>query len=247
MNQMAQSTRLENDNRRSRDVDVTRRFGLRSWFLFVALPIFVFLVCLARADSRSGSGPVKIALPAETGSFKPGTGAALANGQCLTCHSVEYVVTQPAMPAAFWSAEVKKMREKYGAVIPDEQVEPLVNYFAENYGTATASKAATGAASTGNALVNPVISDDAMASKYGCLGCHTVNAKLVGPAFKDVVAKYQNDPAATDRILEQIRKGSSGKWGPALMPPFPMLPEAEAQALAHWVMRQGRNQPGNAK
>jgi cytochrome c551/c552 len=246
MNQMAQPTRLENDNRRSRDVDVTRRFGLRSWFLFVALPIFVFLVCLARADS--GSGPVKIALPSEAGSFKPGAGAALANGQCLICHSVEYVVTQPAMPAAFWLAEVKKMREKYGAVIPDEQVEPLVNYFAENYGTATQPKtAAAGAGSTGNVVATAAISDDAMASKYGCLGCHTVNAKLVGPAFKDVVAKYQNDPAATDRILEQIRKGSSGKWGPALMPPFPMLPETEAQALAHWVMRQGRNQPGNTK
>jgi cytochrome c551/c552 len=216
------------------------------WIAFAAVPALVSFFCLARADSSGNSTPLKIALPPETDSFKPGPGSALANGQCLTCHSVEYVVTQPPMSPAFWTAEVKKMREKFGATFAEDQIEPLAEYLSENYGADAGRKtAATASIKSSTAIAaTTVASDEAMASKYGCLGCHNVNVKVIGPAFNDVVAKYRNDPAAIDRILEQIRNGSSGKWGPTLMPPFPMLPEAEAQALAHWVMRQGANHPG---
>ena len=83
------------------------------------------------------AGPMRIELPAETGVFKTGPGVEIANGQCLVCHSVEYVATQPPLPRAFWTASVKKMREKYGAAIPEEQVEPLLDYLALHYGAAT--------------------------------------------------------------------------------------------------------------
>src|SRR6185295_20411925 len=76
----------------------------------------------------AGSAPMKIQLPPETTAFKPGTGAEIANGQCLTCHSVEYVSMQPLMSKTFWAGSVKKMREKYGAPIPEDQVEPLLVY-----------------------------------------------------------------------------------------------------------------------
>ncbi|HEX4647166.1 MAG TPA: hypothetical protein VH598_16300, partial [Verrucomicrobiae bacterium] len=81
------------------------------------------------------AGATKIALPLETASFKPGPGSELANAQCLTCHSVEYVLTQPPLPQTFWASSVKKMREKFGASIPEDQVEPLVKYLTANYGT----------------------------------------------------------------------------------------------------------------
>lgn len=85
---------------------------------------------------------VRIQLPPETGTFQPAPGpemanAQLANAQCLTCHSVEYVRTQPPMPLAFWTAEVKKMREKYAAPVPEEDIPGLANYLARNYGTDT--------------------------------------------------------------------------------------------------------------
>ena len=51
-------------------------------------------------------------LPAETGAFKQDTGAEIANGQCLVCHSVEYVSTQPPFPRAFWKSSVQKMQVK---------------------------------------------------------------------------------------------------------------------------------------
>src|SRR5882762_1664117 len=78
-----------------------------------------------------------IKLPPETAAFKQDAGAEIANGQCLTCHSVEYVVIQPPMQRPFWKAEVQKMQQKYGAAIPDQQVEAVVDYLTKNYGVTT--------------------------------------------------------------------------------------------------------------
>src|SRR2546423_10371590 len=78
-----------------------------------------------------------IQLPPETGAFKQDAGAEIANGQCLICHSVEYVSTQPAMPRAFWKSSIQKMQQKYGAPVPDNQVEALADYLTRNYGATT--------------------------------------------------------------------------------------------------------------
>lgn len=91
------------------------------------------ILCGAAALSALGA-PMKIELPAEPGSYKPGAGADLANAQCLTCHSREYVTTQPKLGRKFWKASVEKMQAKFGAPIPPEQVDALVNYLVANYG-----------------------------------------------------------------------------------------------------------------
>ena len=77
---------------------------------------------------------VSIVPPPETATLKPGPGLALAQASCLTCHSVEYLSTQPPMPKAFWAASVKKMREKYAAPVPEESLEALVDYLTTAYG-----------------------------------------------------------------------------------------------------------------
>ena len=187
------------------------------------------------------AGVLKIELPRETLSFKTAPGAELANGQCLTCHSVDYVLTQPPEPRAFWDTEVKKMKKVYGAQIPDDQVEPLADYLAQNYGAQTNNVPAVVPAA--NAPAAPAVASaadvEAFAKKYGCLSCHGVNVKIVGPAFKDVAAKYRGDPEAFDKIAQQIHNGGSGKWGPVIMPPFPMVSDAQARMLAAWIMSQG--------
>ena len=73
-------------------------------------------------------------LPVETAKFKPGPGVALATGQCLLCHSADYISMQPSLDRAGWTASVQKMREKYGAPIPTNQVEGLVDYLVKTYG-----------------------------------------------------------------------------------------------------------------
>jgi hypothetical protein len=82
------------------------------------------------------AGEVTITLPAETATFTPGKGIELVQVNCLICHSADYVRTQPPMPRKFWEAEVKKMREKYGAPTPEATVPALVDYLATTYGVA---------------------------------------------------------------------------------------------------------------
>jgi cytochrome c551/c552 len=184
---------------------------------------------------------VKIELPAETNAFKPGPGSEIANGQCLICHSVEYVTTQPLMPASFWTAEAKKMRDKYGAPLPEEQMGPLVVYLAKNYGAGTNGLTGLAAAGINASLLSPpgpasAATAEIIATKYGCLGCHGASMKIVGPSYKDIAAKYSQDAQAPAKISEQIHKGGSGKWGSIIMPPFPMVTDAETKALTQWIL-----------
>lgn len=80
--------------------------------------------------------PVRIELPLEKPGFKPGVGVEFALQQCLICHSSEYITTQPPLSKAGWKASVEKMKAKFGAPIPADQVEALVEYLASGYGPA---------------------------------------------------------------------------------------------------------------
>ncbi len=186
------------------------------------------------------AAPLKIELPAESGVFPPGPGAELANGQCLVCHSVEYIATQPPLPGTFWTAEVKKMREKYGAVIPEDQVAPLLAYLVSHFSTdRTNVQPAVAVAGTNAKPLNlPAPDATAVATKYGCLGCHNVSVKIVGPSYHAIADKYRHDADAAAKVREQIQKGGSGKWGPIIMPPFPQISAAETKALTDWILEQ---------
>jgi cytochrome c len=70
----------------------------------------------------------------------------------------------------------------------------------------------------------------------GCLSCHSVEEKIVGPAFKSVAAKYANDADAVGTLSQSIKYGSRGKWGKMPMPPHSTLSTADLTALATWVM-----------
>lgn len=76
----------------------------------------------------------------------------------------------------------------------------------------------------------------ALAKKSGCLVCHTIDKKVVGPAWKDVAAKYRGDAGAEARLMDKIAKGGGGVWGSVTMPPSPKLGEADRQALARFVL-----------
>lgn len=79
--------------------------------------------------------------------------------------------------------------------------------------------------------------NEALARKNDCLGCHAVAVKLVGPAFKDVAAKYAGQNDATERLVESVRNGSVGKWGDLPMPPHPKLSATDAKKLVEWVLK----------
>lgn len=75
-----------------------------------------------------------------------------------------------------------------------------------------------------------------LAKKNNCFACHAVGKKVVGPAFKDVAAKYRNDPGAEAMLMNKIAKGGSGVWGAMVMPPHPKISEADRRILAKLVL-----------
>jgi cytochrome c len=50
------------------------------------------------------------------------------------------------------------------------------------------------------------------------MACHTKDKKLVGPAFKDIAAKYKGQDASA-KLFDKVRKGGSGVYGPIPMSP----------------------------
>jgi cytochrome c len=86
------------------------------------------------------------------------------------------------------------------------------------------------------AISRPALADQALAQAKNCMACHQVAVKVVGPAYKDVAAKYANDKNAVAALTNKILKGSSGVWGPVPMPANPQVTEAEAKKLAAWVL-----------
>ena len=75
-----------------------------------------------------------------------------------------------------------------------------------------------------------------LAQKKNCMACHATDKKLIGPAYKDVAAKYAGQKDAADKLAEKIVKGGSGVWGAVPMPANPQVTPAEAKQLATWVL-----------
>jgi cytochrome c len=77
-----------------------------------------------------------------------------------------------------------------------------------------------------------------LAKAKNCLACHAVANKVVGPAFKDVAAKYAGQKDAEDKLTQKVLKGSTGVWGSVPMPANAQVNEAEARTLVKWVLSQ---------
>jgi cytochrome c len=82
----------------------------------------------------------------------------------------------------------------------------------------------------------PVFANADLAQKKNCMACHATDKKLVGPAYKEVAAKYAGQKDAVDKLAQKIIKGSTGVWGPVPMPANAQVSEAEAKQLVQWVL-----------
>ncbi len=96
------------------------------------------LLTLHVAALAASAAPLKIELPPETAVFKTAPGSEAVMAQCLICHSAEYVSMQPLLTRAAWKANVEKMQHKFGAPLPADQVETVVDYIVKAYGAAPA-------------------------------------------------------------------------------------------------------------
>ena len=83
-----------------------------------------------------------------------------------------------------------------------------------------------------------------LARKSGCLACHQIEKKVVGPAWNDVAARYAGNPKAKSRLVEKVSKGGRGNWtdvvGNMAMPPYsPRVSAADIDTLVDFILNLG--------
>ena len=84
----------------------------------------------------------------------------------------------------------------------------------------------------------PAQAQEELAKKHNCLACHTTDKKVVGPAYKEVAAKYRGDKSAEAKLVDKVKKGGVGVWGQIPMPPNASVPDADVKALVQWILSQ---------
>lgn len=204
----------------------------------------ILVIILIMPQTQAAAEQIK--LPPETAKLRESTlpGYTLATQQCLICHSADYINYQaPDMTQSQWTNEVLKMQHTYGAKFGEHDARSIGAYLAVAYGNAKATDESVIAASilkaaadSGNA--NAVIDVQVLLNSNGCLACHAINKKLVGPAFHEIATKYKGDAGAKSKLAASIQKGSIGKWGQMPMPAMPDLNIEQANALSSFVLQQ---------
>ncbi len=82
----------------------------------------------------------------------------------------------------------------------------------------------------------PAFAQEELMKKNACNACHAVDKKIVGPAYKDVAAKYKGDKNAESMLVDKVKKGGVGVWGQVPMPPNPQVSDADAKSLVKWIL-----------
>ncbi|WP_333784784.1 c-type cytochrome [Thermocrinis sp.] len=84
-------------------------------------------------------------------------------------------------------------------------------------------------------LASVSFANEQLAKQKGCMACHDMKAKKVGPSYTDIAKKYAGKADAVDYLAGKIKKGGAGVWGSVPMPPQNVT-DAEAKQLAQWIM-----------
>jgi cytochrome c len=89
----------------------------------------------------------------------------------------------------------------------------------------------------GLGVAGQAMADEALAKAKNCMACHAIDKKIVGPAYKDVAAKYKGDAGAVDKLARQGQGWWQGRLGEIPMPPNNVTPD-EAKKLVTWILSQ---------
>ena len=100
------------------------------------------------------------------------------------------------------------------------------------------SFALAGAVALVAAVSLPASANQELAQKSGCMTCHAVDKKIIGPSYKDVAAKYQGNKTAEADLIKKVKGGTKGVWGEIPMPPNAHVSDADIKTLVQWVLSQ---------
>lgn len=205
--------------------------------------ILAFSLIFIAATPQSYAASKQIKLPPETAKLPESklSGYHLATQKCMICHSVDYIRYQPpGMNQAQWTAEVAKMKHSYGAALSEAEIKSIGAYLAVVYGTAQPTDSKILAVSGVSRSTQPgtASSVQQLLNSNGCMGCHAIDKKVLGPSFRAIASKYKQETQAQSMLATAIQKGGTGKWGQMPMPPIPSLNAEQASALAKFVLEQ---------
>lgn len=94
-----------------------------------------------------------------------------------------------------------------------------------------ATLAAIGIFAAGNTAASEKI-----AQSSGCMTCHAIDRKVIGPGFKEIAAKYRNDKAAEANLVKKVKAGGAGVWGATPMPPNAHVKDDDIKAVVQWLL-----------
>jgi cytochrome c len=92
------------------------------------------------------------------------------------------------------------------------------------------------AATAGLMLAGGVQASEKLAQASGCMTCHAVDKKVLGPSYKDVAAKYRGDKGAEAKLIQKVKAGGKGVWGDVPMPPNAHVKDEDIKTLVRWVL-----------
>lgn len=124
---------------------------------------------------------------------------------------------------------------KLASYLPDHARDAHGNLAEQQRGVGPMRGAVTVKTAAAPAAAGTDASPAQLLRKSACLACHANDVKLVGPAFKEVSARYAGRPDAVEYLERRIREGGQGVWGSMPMPAQTQLSEAEARVLARWI------------
>ena len=102
-----------------------------------------------------------------------------------------------------------------------------------NFGPVRGTRTLGAEAAKPAAAANPALE---LATKNGCMACHGVNNKIVGPGYNEVVTRYKDQPDAEGKLIAKVKAGGQGVWGSIPMPPNGHLKDEEIKTLVQWIM-----------
>jgi len=77
---------------------------------------------------------------------------------------------------------------------------------------------------------------EALAKSSGCVACHTVDKKLVGPSYQQIAERYRRDKGAEAKLIQKVKAGGKGVWGDIPMSPNAHVKDADIKTLVQWIL-----------
>jgi cytochrome c551/c552 len=162
----------------------------------------------------------------------PGPGSTLTENKCRICHELQHIRRQP-LSRGEWEDNLRNMKER-GTPMNEAEMAVILEYLATYYNREKPAPppAADGLAAGGDDPMQKLL------NAHGCMGCHALDARVVGPSFRQVAAKYAGNPAALQHLSLKIKNGGKGAWGEVPMPPNAGVSDADLKAIVGWVLEQ---------